>query len=308
MNIILGSGVTALIARHILGPSYNIFNAGESRFYRYNPALADNFIRCASELSEFTSVMNSLGIDNERYEYKCCWSNAGEIIKGYDSILCSKWLHKVNVNMSGHVNILMKNRMEFIVHNTRVTDLYRNLSSRYNDDIYEYDINDISSIGNHVIILKDGRTIEFNKCISTIPLNNLYKLRNDNTQLEGSDVTAVLLESNDINMEGFNQMFVVDNSIPFFKVIQVKPKHYVFYFTGKIESPAMYIGLCVDSFDLISGMFIKNYVPSGELIKHNSLTDDGIILLGMHSQWDSGMDISSCIYRTINISANATIV
>lgn len=308
MNIILGSGVVALIARHILGSSYKIINAGGSRFYKYNPALADNFIRCAPELYEYSSTIKSLGVDGERHNYKCCWSFSGEMIKGYDSILCSKWIHKMNINMSNHANILMKNRMEFDVHNTRVTDLYKNLASSYSDKLNEFDISNIKSIGDHVLNMKDGRILEFDKCISTIPLNDLYKLRNDDDKLESSDVTAVLLESDDINMEGFNQMFVVDDSIPFYKVIQVKPRHYVFYFTGKIEFPAMYIGMCVDSFDLISGMFIKNYIPSGELLKHDSLKKDGIIPVGMHSQWDIGMDISSCIYRIIKLSSNEIII
>lgn len=308
MNIILGSGINAFIARHILGPDYKIISAGYSRFYNHNPTPADNFIRCVDGLSEFPSIMSSLGIKSTACDYKCCWSVSGDLVPNYDQLLCSKWLSKIHgTNMPGHLMITMKNCMNFKVYETRVSELYRSLLDRYISSSYKQNVSDIRSIGDHIITMSDGSVLEFDRCISTIPLNSLYGLRTENVDLESVDVTAILLESESIDIEGYNQTYVVDDAIPFFKVVNVKPNNYIFYFTGKIDNPAISINPFVDSFDLISGMYIPDCIPSGDLMRHDNLKKDGIIQLGMSAQWDGAVDISNCIYRLMKISTNDVI-
>jgi hypothetical protein len=305
MNIILGSGVNAFIARHILGPDHKVISSGYSRFYNHNPTPADNFIRCTDGLSEFPSIMSSLGVKDVVCDYRCCWSAGGDLVADYDQLLCSKWLSKIHgPNIPGHLMITMKNAMNFKVYGTRVSELYRNLLDRYLDTIYKYNVSDIRSIGDHVITMSDGSVVEFDRCISTIPLNTLYKFRQENVDLQSVGITAILLESDSVDIEGYNQTYVTDDSIPFFKVVNVKPNHYIFYFTGKVESPAISINPYVSSFDLISGMYIPDCIPSGDLMRHENLKKDGIIQLGMSAQWDGAVDISNCIYRLMKISTN----
>jgi hypothetical protein len=302
--VILGSGVVGLVARHIFGSGYKIIPYGNSRFFQYNPAPSDNFIRYSKEHTEISGIINSLGIDTNKYDYNCAWSVGGSIVRDYDPMLSQKWISKININMSHHIQLLYKDRMNFQVYGTRVTDLYNNLKSKYDSSYHNKGVGDIYSISDHVIRFRDGTAIEYDKCISTIPLDKLYEILGINRTLLSSDVTAVLLESDSINMEGYNQLFVVDDQIPFFKVTQVKPNTYVFYFVGRVEKPSLSIGLCVDNFDLISGIHIEKCIPAGELSNHSDLRDDGILPIGASAQWDHGMDMSSCVYKLLKMSTN----
>jgi len=51
-NYILGGGLVALLAKEIF-PDWQIFPVGKSRFYQYNPPLADNFVVRDESIDEY---------------------------------------------------------------------------------------------------------------------------------------------------------------------------------------------------------------------------------------------------------------
>lgn len=304
MNIILGSGLNALLARHILGSDYKFITAGPSRFYGVNPAAADNFIYASDLLRPLESQLTKLSIDIKRYQYRCCWSQQGELVRGFDKVSCAFWLAKIfGFNVPDHLRLVYEYRMEFDVYGTRVNQLYTILYQRYYEEMRaSLNINQIQSIDSHKIVCDDGLIIDYDKCISTISLDELYGLMNYEHSLKGVDVSAILVETQHLNFEGFNQLFVVDPEIQFFKCVQVRENQYVFFFSGKIENPALHLIPFMHDFDLISGFYFPNCIPAGIMGDTTWLRPYGITTLGMSAQWDAAMDVSSCLHRIIKIA------
>lgn len=304
MNIILGSGLNAFLARHILGSDYKMISAGPSRFYGVNPAAADNFIYASDLLKPLENQLKALNIDTKKYPYKCCWSHEGELIRGFDKEHCSFWLAKTyGYHIPGHLELVYPHRMEFDVYGTRVNQLYAALYQRYYPELQSsQNISSIKSIRPNVIEFENGEVIEFEKCISTISLDDLIGLTGYQLELNGIDISAVLLESDSLNYEGFNQVYVVDPKIQFYKTAQVSENKYIFYFLDRIENPGLYLTPYIENFDLISGFFYPNCLPAGAISDTHWLKAYGITPLGMSAQWDAAMDISSCLHRLLKIA------
>lgn len=303
MNIILGSGVNALAAKHILGDDYTIIHAGLSRFYKFNPAPADNFVIVSDEIKSLTNYLEPI-VGKAVADYKCAWSNSGSIIRGYDSNNSVSWLSKLfGVNIPMHFDLVLKHRMEFKVFSNRINQIYSALYDRHKESIdFDLNVEKISSIEPHKITMSDGRVIEYDKCISTIPLNDLNKLINYDLYLKAIDISVFRLSTTELNFEGFNQLWVTDPNIGFYKTQIVNENEYLFYFNYKIENPGSYINKFIGSFDLMTGIYFKEAIPAGQLPDLSYLKEYGIIPLGMSAQWDCAMDFSSCLLRIVQIS------
>lgn len=304
MNVILGSGLNALLARHLLGSSYRIVSAGPSRFYRVNPSSTDNFIYASDLLRPLENQLRQLNIDTKRYPYQCCWSNEGNLSSGFDKENCAFWLAKIyNLHVPDHLRLVYPYRMNFEVYGTRVNQLYAALYQRYYEEFQTAPhISNISKFEPHKIVFESGQVIEYENCISTIPLDDLCGIMDYQLPLNGVDVTTVLLETSHLDFEGYNQVFVVDPTIQFFKAIQVKENQYVFSFVGRIENPGLYLSPYIHDFDLISGFFYPNCLPAGVIADTKWLAPYGVIPLGMSAQWDPAMDVSSCLHRLLKIA------
>jgi len=304
MNVILGSGLNAFLARHILGSDYEMISAGPSRFYGVNPASADNFIYASDLLKPLENQLKALNIDIKRHPYKCCWSHEGQLVRGFDKEHCSFWLAKTyGFQIPGHLELVYPHRMEFDVYGTRVNQLYAALYQRYYQELQNSrNISSIKSIEPHRIEFNDGHVIEFDNCISTIPLDDLCELTNYQSNLHSIDISVILLESSTLNYEGFNQVYVVDPQIQFYKTAQVSENKYIFYFLDRIDNPGLYLTPYVDDFDLISGFFYPGCLPAGAISDVHWLKSYGIVPLGMSAQWDSAMDVSSCLHRLLKIA------
>jgi len=304
MNIILGSGLNAFLARHILGSDYKIISAGPSRFYGVNPASADNFILASPLLRPLENQLKALNIDTTKYNYKCCWSVQGELVDGFDKEHCSFWLAKIfGFKTPAHLELVYRHRMQFDVYGTRVNQLYTALYDRYYPELLaSRNISNIESIRPHEIRFKNGEILEYDRCISTIPLDDLCGLLNYQLPLDSVDVSVVLVETTHLDFEGRNQMFIVDPQIQFFKSVQVKENQYVFFFLDRIDSPGLYLSPYIADFDLISGFYYPKCLPAGAICETNWLHPYGIIPLGMAAQWDAAMDVSSSLHRLLKIA------
>ena len=306
MNIILGSGVNAFAAKHILGDSYKILSAGPSRFYKFNPVPGDNFIYTNENLKPLESVLSPL-IGVKKADYRCAWSKGGSIIRGYNQFDAMMWLSKLfGIYTPGHIPYILQNRMEFKVYENRVNNLYSALYEKHKDSMSEFNLDSISKISPHNIHMKNGQIIEYDKLISTIPLDDLLKLMGCvDHGLKSVGVSAIRIRTSELNFEGFNQLWTVDPDISFYKSQIVKEDEYIFYFNFKVERPAQYISPYINDFDLLTGVWIEAAIPAGDLPYLNQLEDYGIIPLGMSAQWDFGMDFSSCLFRIMQIADGA---
>lgn len=305
MKYILGSGVVSFSARHILGSDYKIINAGPSRFYNFNPAPADNFILASDELKPLESILSPL-IGTRKADYRCAWSNFGKISRGFDGVNCNMWLSKLfGFRIPGHVQYVLQDRFEFKVYENRINNLYAALFDKHKPDILSgMNIDQLVSIEPHKLIFKD-RVLEFDKLISTIPLNDLYKFIGYEDSLNSVGVSVIRLKTKSLNFEGFNQLWIVDPQIPFYKAQMVKEDEYLIYFNSKVENPGLLLNAYVNDFDLMTGMWIDSALPAGDVPFLKHLDDYGIIPVGASAQWDYCMDFSSCLFRIMKIADGA---
>jgi len=303
MNLILGTGVPALLARHILGPEYKFIQAGPSRFFNLNPTPADNFILANDNLKYAEDRLKSF-VDTKVVPYNCAWSSFGQLNSGFDKTTCISWLAKIfGVHIPTHFQHVLSSRMHFNVFNSRTNQLYAGLYDKYKNEVKNANtIDNIKSIEPHKIIFKDNSEIEFEKCISTIPLDDLSVFCGNPINLPSINLAAYVVKTQNLNFEGNNQIWVSDPEIDFFKVIMVKPDEYVLFFTKQIKHIGHYLNGFMDEFDLLTGVFIKNAIPAGGLVSPNWLKDFGITTVGMSAQWDCAMDMSSCLYRLLKIA------
>jgi len=302
MNFILGSGVVSFASRHILGPSYKIINAGPSRFYNSNPAATDNFIIATDQLKPIESILTPL-IGSKKSEYNCAWSKFGKIIQNFNEQDCSSWLSKIfGFRVPDHIIHVLRDRMQFQVYEHRINNLYAALFDQHKNEIMNgINIDQIVKIEPHRIILKDN-VVEFDKLISTIPLNDLYKLIGYTDSLSSVGVSVIKIKTNTLNFEGFNQLWVVDDNIPFYKAHIIKENEYLIYFNYKIESPGLLLNMYINDFDLLTGVWIDSAIPSGAVPFLKHLDNYGIIPVGASAQWDWCMDFSSCLFRIMQIA------
>lgn len=299
MNIILGSGLIGLMAKFILGPEWTVIPFYRSRFFSYNPALDDNFVICDDELDplirEFTKEIRPA-----RFPYKRAWSIGGELFGDFNEQICGDWLHKT---FDGHVppqtSPYLSTKMNLQVYDIRANQLYQDLLTTYYTDLKaEAEKGPITQVGeNHIV--RNGVQIDFDKCISTIPLNKLCELMNAKVDLPSKTVHYLHVETEDLDFEGYNQVFVVDDVFDFFKVTNVAPNRYLIYCHNDIQNPGIYLMSVMQKFEILDGTSIEEALPMGPMPKMTAVEKYGIFSVGSYAQWDWCMDIGSCMLRIL---------
>jgi hypothetical protein len=194
----------------------------------------------------------------------------------------------------------MKSRQDFMVYDLRVNKLYIDLQERYKSEITEQNkLGDVQSVGkNHFV--RNGEKIEFDRCINTIPLNALLNLCNANgLQLEADPVWIYHIQTDELDFEGCNQLFVVDPGIAFYKVVRIAPNRYMFYCNMETPQPGPYFMAFINRFDIIDGTMIPNAIPRGSMPKIDVIEDLGITCIGSYAKWDWCEDVGTGIMRIL---------
>lgn len=304
MNVIFGSGLVGLLARHILGPSYTVVPFYRSRFFSFNPALDDNFIVRDKRLDDFISSINN-GSLGKVYIYKRAWSIGGQLVDKYDAELCYSWCVKLFGSTIPTQSLpYWQNQMSMFVYDIRLNQLYERLCNEYASEIKEeHSKGYVTEIGNHYFV-RNGQKIGFDKAISTIPLNILNKLMGLPSDLKAKTIHYLHIETPDLDFEGNNQTLVVDQAFDFYKVTNIAPKRYLLYFQSDISNPGAYLMQFMPSFDIIDGTSINDAIPYGEAPSLLHYENNGIECVGSNAQWDWCMDIGSCIIRLLRIANN----
>jgi hypothetical protein len=300
MNVIFGSGVVGLLARHILGPTWTVVPFYRSRFFTFNPALDDNFIISSPELDPVIKELTPSVGQPQTFPYRRVWSLNGTLIKEYDSVLCNEWLHKIfGSNVPPQAEIYMSGRMSLQVYDIRVNGLYQQLMAEYLPEIKEQSIKGLpTEIGHHYMV-RNGVREDFENAVSTIPLDALCRLMKIDFKPKAKTLHYMHIETEKLDFEGANQLLVVDKIFDFFKATNIAKGRYLIYMHNDVPDPGVYLMNFIEKFEIIDGTAIDGVIPLGHAPKLQNLEDAGIFCVGSSAQWDWCMDVGSCILRLL---------
>jgi hypothetical protein len=303
MNIIFGSGIIGLMARHILGPSWRVVPFYRSRFFSFNPALDDNFL---SRHEELDPLIQEFQTSNRMYLYRRVWSIGGQLIGQYDSGLCGDWMNKLFAGQVPHqAPLYFKDQMVVSVYDLRLHELYLTLMARYINEIKEESTKGVpTEIGDHYFV-RDGKREDYTKAVSTIPLNTLLKLLKIEMHLPTLPMHYIHVESPDPDFEGANQALIVDPQIEFMKVTNIAPNRYLFYLPKELPHPGMYLRLFMQQFDILDGTSLDNVIPQGQTPNLTSIEKMDIMCVGSNAQHDWCMDVGSCFLRLLRYAGRS---
>lgn len=298
-KFVLGSGIVGLLARHILGPEWKIIPFKRSRFYSYVPALADDFIVAAPEVAEMLSGLNFIP-QNRRYVR--AFSYNGELIFSEQSFVKQLFNQKLfGENMhpaSAHLT-----KTDFIAFKVTASDLYERLLSTYMAEIQAnmnlYGEIDSIDMANHHI--KTNKTdVDYEKIVSTIPLDALATYIGQPKNLPAIDVWYYLVKAPTLNFEGAYDVLVADKPFDFFKVSHVAPQTYLFHCLADLGNPRAYLGAFLNNnLEVQRQTQVSRAIPAGPPPDLGALVD--IFPVGCHGQWDAFMDVSSSIKRLLKL-------
>ncbi len=297
---ILGSGLTGLAARHILGDGWKLIPFGRSRFYSTRPVLGDDFIVRSDEMDRLLSELEFIP---RTYQFTRAFSIAGQLVFSEQSFAKNVYLNKV-FGDDAHPVAGSLTKMELPVYYTPTVELYLALLARYVDEIRESVRmhGKVVSISDH-LIKTEKSALTFDKIISTIPLDALLAYTGKTLDLPARDVWYYHIKSSAVNLEGAREALVADNILDFFKATKVGPQEYLFHSLREIVTPGPYFAAVLgNNFEILNHTNIAKAIPIGTPPNLSDLEAAGVYPVGDHGQWDHYMDISSCVNRLRKIS------
>lgn len=295
-KFIIGSGLVGLMCRHILGPSWKLVPEYKSRFFSYPISLDDNFIIRNPKIDDI--VLDKFGTKN-RKPYRISYSYQGEILKSYDKNVSEIWHDKVfDGEYPAHSVAYYKDHMSFDVYDLRCNNIYTNLQELYKEEILAgVNAGLFGGVKDHSILIGNNR-YDYSQIINTTPYDSFLTKSGYTHDLKSKDVHFVHISTTKLNFEGCNQLLVADHNLDFYKVTNIGPNNYLFYFNKDVVNPGIYLLPIVGEFDIEGGTCVPGYLPIGERLNHQI---DGVINIGSYAQWDWCMDIGSCIMNIVKL-------
>lgn len=297
---ILGSGISGLLARDILGDDYTLIPVGKSRFYSFSPALDTNYVVVDKYIEEYMNKYAHIPLFR-RFAY----SIAGELT--FNNKIClNELLSKIyDQHIPDHMYDYMSNRSDVCTIGNCL-DIYNELSIKYRDEIMANNslYGGIKSICDGVIVT-DNVSIEYDLIINSLPLPVLFKLVGIDVDPIGCDIHYTHIRTSNLDFEGADEVFVVDDSIDFFKVVKIDKYNYIFMSKSHIEHPGQYFMNFMESFELVAETKVERAICCGNIPDHTSLNDNfNIFSFSRHSVWDDCIDVGSCIKRLLKFREN----
>lgn len=296
MNIILGSGLIGCIARKIFGSDYIWIPFKKSRYFSHNVPLADNFIICNKNVDLFIEQYSKT-----RIIYKRPFSFRGVLSYEIDKDNVSgEYFEKIGQE-------LIDVKTTFIVYDKTCcqlnSQLQVNLEKDINSSIEKYGKDIKIDVNKHIIQTKNGE-IEYDKIISTIPLNALLsRCSMQINNLKFNDVCIYRLFTNKIDLEGADQTLVSDKNIDFYKVVKFGVNDYLFFTDKALVNPYQYFGLFFGyNFEIADVYRVDNSIPVSSVPDLSILERNGIFSVGSDAQHDDQMCVSSCVNRLLKLA------
>lgn len=294
MKLILGGGLTALLARDILGSNWMMVPIGRSLYYSFIPPLCDNYVIKDSTIDDYMSQWAYIPIYT-----KIAFSYGGQITYNQHLAL-QPWLERIyGGDLPPQAGSYWKNHLEYFAYGDCV-DMYRRLQAKYKEELLGSD-----SKWGIPISIKDGviktdkLQSEYDEIISTIPLHALLPMVGITADLPSRDLWCYHLLTDCLDFEGATSLFVVDQSIEFFKATNIGPNSYVFYSTKEIVQPGRYFMALMKRFELTGETRLERAIPRGPIPQFEALKNANITCLGRNAVWDDCMDVGTCIKRLL---------
>lgn len=296
-NVIFGSGIVGLLAKALLGPSWKLVPFYRSRFFTFNPALDDNFIIRDEQTDDFIKDVTG-AIAVQVLLYRRAWSVGGQLVPSWDKGLCRDWSTKIfGSQVPPQTEVYLANRMNLFVYDLRVNQLYQRLMEQNLAELQTESAKGlVTEIGDHYFI-RGGIREDFDNAVSTIPLDGLNKLMNVQMELPSKDLHYYHIQTDNLDFEGNNQVFVVDSMFGFYRASNIAPKRYLIYCHEEIQNPGIYFMPIMQSFEILDGTSVKHGLTMGPVPKIDWHESKGIYCVGSYAQWDWCMDVGSCILR-----------
>lgn len=294
---ILGGGLVALLAREILGSQWKIIPHGPSRYYSFNPAIADDFITVSAK-TDF-SLLGTSDIE----PYTRAVSFGGELMFG-----AIKWtydMYTAKVYEGGYGHLFSVTPPEQAVSIVKAGALYQRLLKKYMGELTESAIKygNTIKIGNGTIVTSTT-TLPYDRIVSTIPLDALYNALGIQHALTSRDAWVYHVSTDQLDFEGADQVLVADETYDFYKVNLISPNQYVFYCLREILTPTAYFGAFTNNRLTVqnpAGTRHMSFIPLDGPV-NPKLEAHGISCIGSHAEWDDCVDIGTCIIRLTKLS------
>lgn len=302
MHYIIGSGLVGMAARWILGDKWQFIPQGRSRYFSFDPALADDFItvdKAIDPLMEKTTGLSPA-------MYKRAFSVGGQLICAENESTIEPYLYKVYGDNKHHLaDKLVKT--SFFIYDVSAKQFHDGLQGQYLDEIKKSKSKVVSiDIENRVIEVEtDGEKTkrDYETIINTAPLDALLSWsKQQNYSLDSKTVCFYYITTGSIDLEGANQALVCDSEIDFFKVTSIGQNSYLFWSMDEIEDPHKYFGSIIGyDLDILEVFRIEKAMPLGSPPDLTELEENGIYCVGSNAQWDDFMDVSSCLNRLLKL-------
>lgn len=297
MNYILGAGLVGLIARDILGPDWKIIPYGKSTFYSFYPPFVDNYIISNSEISDYVGKHALIPIYT-----KNAYSLSGELTYNHN-ICIDKWLYKVyGLQTPPHAAGYYKHVGDYFAFGDCI-EINKKLQQQYIREILESKETigtSVTKIADKIITTDLGKTFEYNKIISTIPLTVLLNTMGIRCDLPSRDLWCYHVDTEKLDFEKNTHIRIVDNHIEFFKSTQVSKTIFIFSSTSQIVQPAKYLmSLIPGKFELKAEVELKNAIPCGPIPNISEVAEADIMCVGSLACHDDCQDIGSSILKLV---------
>jgi len=302
--VILGSGLIGLLAKEIFEDAV-IIPFGKSRFFYFAPPLADDFIIRSEKIDPFMGpcLRQFFGhLAAAPLIMKRVISLGGQLAT--DSIAIKQYISKVYEDAPAYAHDLLKT--EFATYPMTCHNLYRKLLAKYINALRaEVEVRGIPLKIDPGIVHCDLGTVEYDQIISTIPLDVLLELTGVFQSLSAHDEHCFHITTDALDFEGASQVLVADNPIGFHKVDKVGIYDYIFHNLGSIETPLPYFDAFIapNRYRIAGETKMPKAIPkSPHAPRIPELKDKfKIDLVGSCAQWDDFMDISSCVWRLLQL-------
>lgn len=285
------------MAKEILGDGWEIIPHGMSRYYSTDPALADNFIRATDSIREV------LRRPQTRL-YQRAISLGGRLVFNLAPFI-DLYSEKVYGEPHPYIASMLPQMSEIC--EIPCNQLYKDLINRNHYKIKDSNLKygEIQRIHDGTIYTSTGQ-FSYDRILSTVPLNFLLKAAGQDWPLKARDVWIYHIESDQIDLEGADEVLVADKEFAFYKCVRVGRHSYVFHCLDEVRTPEQYFGLFTNNrLSVLNSTKIAEAIPLSDGPPDlKELEERGIECIGSNAQWDDMVDASTCLFRILKMRAS----
>lgn len=296
MKVIIGGGISGLIAA-FYNEDYFLISKD------IGGQMVNNFLGPRIlEIDEYSEMfLDDLGIEKVEKVAKIGFMDSEEVKTESDSdfrlkyYLKSRCLDKA-LNIPDSIMSQGKNYINYYdVDWNYVVD---KIKSKIKDKIINSNVSYID-VESNTLLLDDGRIIEYEDIISTIPAPIFYKLINETAGVEFKFIPKlfIVVDKINIDMKNFDYVYCLGNN-KFHRITKINDNKYAIEYTTK------------ERYENI----IKNWYPSpktycqvlyGQIVSGKVDSFDNISFVGRFAEWKHGIKINNVIERFVRGKVNA---